>query len=113
MKAETTTANPLEEQNYKNDMPCILVKTSQGNIHIGYLKERNGDTVILTEARRLWYWNGAAGVNQIASEGLKFPEKCKVPCPVEIELLGIIEILPVTNKSKAVLDSIKVWRVDK
>ena len=113
MKKTTTTANPLEDQNYENDLPCVLVKTSQANIHIGYLKEQVGDTVKLTNCRRLWYWSGAAGANQIASEGLQFPEKCKIPCPVEIQLFGISEILPVTNKSKEVLDSIPVWEIKK
>ena len=113
MKPETTTANPMEDQAFKNDLPCVLVKTAQANIHVGYLKHKEGDTLRLTEARRLWYWSGAAGCNQIAAEGVKFPEKCKFPCPVELEVFQVVEIIPVTVKAKQSIDSVKVWRIDR
>lgn len=87
-----------------------IVRTYSAGVFIGFLSNKEGDEVTLKKARRLWYWDGAASVSQLAMEGVSKPEKCKFPCEVEeVQLLGVIEILPVTAKAKSSIDGVKIW----
>ena len=64
----------------------------------------------MRNARRLWYWDGAASLSQLAMEGTSKPENCKFPCEVDrVELLQAIEILGVTEKAKDSIKGVKVW----
>jgi hypothetical protein len=65
---------------------------------------------LLNNARRIWYWEGAASLSQLAQDGTSNPNKCKFPCPVdEVVLTEAIEILAVTAKAKLSIESVPVW----
>ena len=75
----------------------VIVRTNSAGVFAGELKSRKGQEVILTNARRIWYWSGAASLSQLAMEGTKDAANCKFPCEVkQVELLEAIEILDVT-----------------
>ena len=89
----------------------VIVRTYSAGVFAGYLKSRNGQEVILTKARRLWYWDGAASLSQLSVDGVSKPENCKFPCEVEqVELLQAIEILPCTEKAKESIASVSIWK---
>lgn len=88
----------------------VIVRTYSAGVFAGELKERNGKEVILKNARRLWYWSGAASLSQLATDGTNDPTECKFPCEVdEVLLLEAIEILSVTKKAKESIKSVKIW----
>jgi hypothetical protein len=65
----------------------------------------------MRNARRIWYWEGAASLSQLAMEGSSKPQNCKFPAPVDrVELLQVIEILDVTEKAKQNIESVIVWK---
>ena len=67
--------------------------------------------VVLTNARRIWYWDGAASLSQLAMEGIKKPENCKFPVAVNrVELLQAIEILDVTEAAKKSIENVPIWQ---
>ncbi len=89
----------------------VIVRTYSAGVFAGELESRNGKEVVMTNARRLWYWDGAASLSQLAMEGVSKPEKCKFPCEVErVELLEAIEILDVTDKAKKIIKKVPVWK---
>lgn len=89
---------------------CI-VRTYSAGVFIGTVKERNGKEVLLTNARRIWYWDGAASLSQLANEGTSKPQNCKFPAPVaEILLTEAIEFIPVTEAAIASIASVKEWK---
>ena len=89
----------------------VLVRTYSAGVFVGYLKSRKGQEVVLTNARRLWYWDGASSLSQLAMEGVKKPENCKFPCEVdEVTLLEAIEIMPVTEKARKSISGVPVWK---
>jgi hypothetical protein len=89
----------------------VIVRTYSAGVHAGYLKQRKGNELTLLNARRLWYWDGAASLSQLAMEGVKKPDTCKFPCEVsEIDLLGVIEIIPCTEKARLSIAAVKVWQ---
>ena len=89
---------------------CV-VRTYSAGVFFGTLVERNGKEVVLSDARRLWYWEGAASLSQLANEGVKKPEKCKFPASVESVLLTeAIEIIPATEAAIASIAAVKEWK---
>ena len=90
----------------------VLVRTKTAGVFFGELTARSEDgfrgTVL--NARRIWYWDGAASLSQLAVEGTKKPQTCKFPTPVEsIEVNEIIEVLPVTEVAASSIDAVKIW----
>lgn len=47
----------------------VLIRTYSAGVHFGTLIERNGQEVHLKEARRLWSWQGALSLSEIAAKG--------------------------------------------
>lgn len=95
-----------------NGLPYRIVRTYSAGVFAGYVKKHDGQNVVLLNARRLWYWSGAASLSQLANDGVKTPASCKFPTEVsQIELTQAIEILAVTEKAKKSIDSVKVWSV--
>lgn len=88
-----------------------IVRTYSAGVFFGIVESRNGQEVVMRNARRLWMWAGAASLSQLAVDGTSKPNECKFPCAVDqIELLNAVEILNVTEVAKASIDSVKVWK---
>ena len=100
----TAPAPQLDGMNY------VMVRTNSAGVFCGYMKERNGQEVTLLKARRIWYWEGAATLSQLAQEGTKKPNECKFPCEVnEVLLLDAVEILNVTEGAQKSIAKVPVW----
>jgi len=88
----------------------VLVRTHSAGVHFGELVKREGKEATLKNSRRVWFWDGAATLSQLAVDGSKAPDKCKFPCVVpEITLTEAIEIIPMTEKAATCLYGVKVW----
>lgn len=88
-----------------------MVRTYSAGVFAGYVVSRKGTEVIMKNARRIWYWSGAASLSQLAMEGTKDPSNCKFPCEVErVELLNVIEILDITPQAEASIKSVPIWK---
>jgi len=87
-----------------------IVRTYSAGVFFGNVESRNGQEAVLTNARRLWRWEGGASLSQLAQQGTSKPKQCKFPIAVDrIEVLQVIEILDVTPKAAATLDSVAIW----
>ncbi len=70
-----------------------------------------GLVVVMNNARRIWYWEGAASLSQLAMEGTSLPQNCKFPCKVNtVELINVCEILDMTDIAVKSLESVEVWK---
>jgi hypothetical protein len=99
-----TTINELLLNQY------VIIRTSSAGVFAGTLIKKEGSEVELHNARRLWYWDGAASLSQLAEEGVSKPNDCKFPKEVaQVILLGVIEILKVSAKAKESIASVKIW----
>ena len=88
----------------------IICRTYSAGVFAGTLVVRKGQEVELKNARRLWYWDGAASLSQLSQEGVKNPENCKFPCEVpSVILTQAIELLPVTKRAKESIALVKIW----
>jgi hypothetical protein len=95
----------------KIKLKYVLVRTYSAGVFAGYLKFRKGQEVTLTKARRIWYWDGASSLSQLAQSGTSKPQNCKFPEPVdEILLLQVIEIMSISLIAKKSIDSVAIWK---
>ena len=61
--------------------------------------------------RRIWYWEGAATLSQMAMEGVKKPEACRFTVTVpEMTVLGVIELIPCTDEDVQSILGVAEWR---
>ena len=73
----------------------VIVRGDRSGVFFGTLVEKNGREVTLENCRRLWYWDGAASISQLAVDGTKRPSECKFTVSVNsIIILDAIEIIP-------------------
>ena len=77
----------------------VIIRTYSAGVWFGRLKEKSGNEVILTDARRMWRWWAK---ESISLSGLALycinQEKSRIPGAVESVWLEAIEIIPVSGK---------------
>jgi len=82
-------------------------------VFAGTLAPESTETVkVLTNARRLWYWAGAASLSQLAVEGTSKPKECKFPVAVprvELSSPNGFEVLDVTADARKSIEGVKAW----
>jgi hypothetical protein len=84
----------------------VVVRTYSAGVHLGELVSRDGTYVLLRNARRLWKWNGAFTLSEVATTGVrKTGSRIAVALP-EIELTQAIEIFPTTAEARATFDAV-------
>lgn len=89
----------------------VIVRTYSAGVFAGNLQSRKGQEVVLKNARRIWYWAGAASLSQLAISGSSKPLECKFPAPVsKITLLQAIEILDVTPVAEKNIMAVPEWK---
>lgn len=87
-----------------------IVRTYSAGVFAGYLKSRKGKEAVVLNARKIWYWDGAASLAQLAVDGTSKPGNCKFPTPVsKIEVTEVIEVLDVTEKARKSIEGVPVW----
>lgn len=89
----------------------VIVRTTSAGVFAGTLVSRAGKEVVLSGARRIWHWEGAASLSQLAVDGTSAPGKCKFPCEVpSVTLTEAIEILDVTAQAEKSIKAVPIWK---
>lgn len=93
----------------------VIVRTHSAGVWFGNIKSLDKDIAIITNARRLWYWSGAASLSQLAVEGTKRPSDCKFTVTITDEdgvyLPQVIEVLPCTEQAVENINAVKIWKI--
>ena len=91
-----------------------MVRTYSAGVFAGTVQtlSDDGKKATLTDARRIWYWDGAASLSQLATQGTSKPQNCQFPCPVEEVLLTeVIEIIPITDVAALSIAGVPEWKI--
>lgn len=95
-----------------NKEQYYIVRADRAGVFAGNIKEREGSEVTMTNARRLWYWEGAASLSQMAVDGVSRPDVCKFTLTVpEMIVLGVIEIIPCSDEAERSIKAVKEWKI--
>lgn len=87
------------------DKKVVLVRTYSAGVHFGTLISRNGREVQLTDARRIWSWNGANTLNEIATAGVGRGSRVSRPVS-SIVLTEAIELIDCTAEAIKNLENV-------
>lgn len=89
----------------------VIIRGNRSGVEFGELVSQNGSEVTLKNARRIWYWDGAASLSQLAKDGTSNPSNCKFTVFVDsITILDTIEIIPCTIKAIKSIEEVRVWK---
>lgn len=89
----------------------VIIRGSRSGVEFGTLVAQNGSEVTLENARRIWYWSGAASLSQLAKDGTSNPTDCKFTVTVDsITILDAIEIIPCTDKAIKSIEEVNTWK---
>ena len=93
-------------------MEYCIVRTYSAGVFAGYVEKREGKEVIIRKVRRIWYWDGANSLSQLAVDGTLKPENCKFACEVDkIIVTEAIEIIPCTEKARKSIMEVEEWKL--
>lgn len=91
--------------------PYYIIRCARAGVFFGHIKERNGGEAVLTDVRRIWHWDGAASLSQMATEGVSKPQNCKFTVTVpEMTVLDVIELIPCTDSAVESILGVPEWR---
>lgn len=89
----------------------FIVRGDRSGVFAGNIKSREGQDVVMTNVRRLWYWDGACSISELAKSGTQRPKDCKFTVTLdELELLDAIEIIPATKEAEKSIKEVKEWK---
>ena len=88
-----------------------IIRADRAGVFFGHIKERRGSEADLTDVRRLWYWDGAASLSQMAVDGVKRPENCKFTVTVPtMTVLGVIEVIECSDIAAEIIREVPEWK---
>ena len=89
----------------------VIVRSEKAGVFYGVIEDRNGAEAKMSNARCLWYWEGAASLLELALHGVTRPKNCKFTVTVpEVVILGVCEILPCSAEAIKSIEGVKEWR---
>ena len=95
----------MEHQKY------YIIRGDRSGVFFGQIVERKDREVTLTNCRRVWYWAGAASLSQLAAEGVKEPQSCRIAMPVEeLTVLDAIELIRCTDAAVVNIKAVPEWK---
>ena len=90
----------------------VIVRGDRSGVFFGTLVAKEGREVKLSNCRRLWYWDGASSISQLAVDGTAKPYNCKFTVTVnEIIITDVLEIIPCTDKANESIEGVKEWKM--
>ena len=94
------------------DKQKYIVRGDRSGVFYAEVVKREGQEAELANVRRLWYWEGAASLSQLALEGVKRPRNCKFTVTVpSIIVTDVIELIPCSEAACASIDGVPVWKM--
>ena len=94
------------------DKQYYIIRGDRSGVFFGRIKARDGREVTIQDCRRLWYWDGAASISQLATEGVKAPKNCKFTVTVnELTILDAIELIPCTDAAVTSIQAVPEWKM--
>lgn len=98
-------------QNYLNEK--VLIRTNRAGVFFGTLSNYDDTTrtAEIKNTRRIYYWDGAASLSQMAMEGVTNPNSCKFTVIVpQMMVMEVIEIIPCSENAVKSIEGVRIWK---
>lgn len=91
-----------------------IIRADRAGVFIGKIISENGNTLVITNARRLYYWSGALDVVTIAVNGVSKPANCKFSAQLgdndKSTILNVIEYHPISVNALQTINAVPAWK---
>ena len=99
----------------KSKLPYVIVRCSQAGVHAGYLVSDKGGRIVLKDARRIWYWDGAASISEIAVYGCNPTKQANCRFAAKVAKLVLFErdaceLVFATDVGRKMIEGQAEWR---
>ena len=92
-------------------MEKYIVRGVNSGLFYGEIKSRNGVETVMTNARNIYYWDGAARIEELSLTGTKKPQNCKFTVTIdELIVADTCQICKCTKTAIENLDGVKEWK---
>ena len=92
----------------------VVIRADRAGVFYGILTAKEGTEVELKDCRRIWYWDGAASISELACTGVTKPNSCKFSVTVSsVIVTGVIEIIPCEDDAIKSIENVPVWKMSK
>lgn len=91
----------------------FILRSPDAGVFYGEMENEITESRIvkITNARQIWYWEGAATLMQLAKYGTTKPQKCKFTVTVdEITICNVSEVIPCTEEAMKSIDFVAEWK---
>lgn len=93
----------------------VIIRADRAGVFFGTLVSKEntpaGVECEIKDCRRLWYWDGAASLSQLAVDGVSRPERCKFTVVVpQMIVMQVIEIIPCTDRAIKSIEEVATWK---
>ncbi len=89
-----------------------IVRANGAGVFFGKIKSRTGDEIEMKEVRKIWKWDGACAVEQIALDGVKIPRECKFTVTVpEMTIYNVLQIIKCSPDAIAIIKAVPEWKI--
>lgn len=121
-KIETLTIEGIEYvpkesitkmSNDVDGLKLCIIRTYSAGLWYGYVDyeaENTYSSVIIKNARRIWKWEGAFTASEISLHGMS-NNSMIAETLLEVKLNRVIELIPVSQKAKQIIDNIDKYEV--
>ena len=92
----------------------VLVRDNRAGIHVGILRELDlsNKVAVLVEARKVWYWEGAASCHGIAAKGLSHTGSKVAPTVPLVASTDVVEVVLCTADGAVSVMTCPEWGPD-
>ena len=88
-----------------------IVRAAEAGVFFGKVESRTDREITMTDVRKIFYWEGACAVEELAVHGTASPNKCKLTVIVpRMIIVNPIQIIPCTDRATDILSRIRVWK---
>lgn len=88
-----------------------IVRARDAGVFYGEIVERTHDEITMKNVRKLWHWNGACAVEQLALEGVKRPDDCKFTVVVPSMIIANpIQIIEASEQACVSIEGVREWK---
>jgi len=108
IKLDDANKNKLAEN--VDGMEYCVVRTYSAGVHIGYVESLDGKQCVLINSRRLYLWEGACSLSQVAIDGVDVGNSKIAMVLPKITLTEAIEVIPCSEKAKNCIIGAEEWK---
>ena len=97
-----------------NSGQWYIIRAEKAGVFLGKIESIQNDAVVCNSIRRLYYWEGALDVTQIAANGVSRPNSCKFSVQMgendKSTIFNVVEFHPVSDKALQSIQSVAEWK---